>query len=123
MYGGLLLVALLLPAADDPKVKAELAKAQGTWAIESVEHDGKDVSDEIIRQLFKSGQVVVTGDKLSVVAGDVKLVETTLVLDPSTKPKCIDFKALQGPVYEAEVIEGVYELDRDNAKVCVYVQR
>lgn len=121
--GPLLLCACLGLAAlgaDAPK-DGDLEKLQGTWKVESVEFDGRDDTDYVLGELLMHGKITVADDRLEVRAGDQRLVELTVKLDSKSSPKCVDFQGLKGPLFVADVVEGIYQLDKDAFRVAVYV--
>jgi uncharacterized protein (TIGR03067 family) len=105
-------VVVLCLAADSPKdaAKKDQEKLQGDWVLASGERDGEQLPEDLIKSLKRT----VTGDK-SVVTRDGQAVATgTFTLDPSKKPKAIDFK-LEGM---DQPIHGIYDLDGDTFKLC-----
>ncbi len=99
------LAAGLLLAADDPKKEAE--KFAGTWGVVAAERDGKP-NDEI-----KNDKLIIAGDKITIktARGDE---DATFTVDPAKKPKSIDVK----PSKENVTIQGIYEIEGDNLKIC-----
>jgi uncharacterized protein (TIGR03067 family) len=105
-------VVVLSLAADSPKdaAKKDQEKLQGDWVLASGERDGEQLPDDLIKSVKRT----VTGDK-SMVTRDGQAVATgTFTLDPSKKPKAIDFK-LEGT---DQPIHGIYDLDGDTFKLC-----
>lgn len=109
----LLLAAVALLAsrpavADDKAVKAEQDKLKGTWEVVAAEEGGQPV-DRI-----KGDKIAFDGDKITVKRSrDNKSEEASFVIDPTKKPKTIDIKTPGG-----ETLEGVYELTKDDLKIC-----
>ena len=114
----LLALALALVAADAPKddAKKDLDKLQGMWTIASGKYDGEELDANLVSKLsfeVKGDQFLIKGDD-EVVKQYAKIA---LKLDPTAKPKLIDFRVTQGDD-KGNVIEGVYELDGDEFKIC-----
>jgi len=114
----LLFAALGLIAADAPKddAKKDLDTIQGTWMIASGVYGGEDINSDLVSKLsfeIKGDQLLLKGDE-EVVKDYAKI---TLRLDPSGKPKLIDFTVGQGEEKGA-VIEGIYEINGDELKIC-----
>jgi RNA polymerase sigma factor (sigma-70 family) len=105
------------PAAEDAKKaknadeKTDKEKLQGTWVPVSVVTGGRKASEQEIKD--KNFEMVFSGDKVTIPAkGEMK--EVTYKLDPSKKPKHIDFL-----VAEDKAAKGIYLLQGDTLKVCV----
>src|SRR5262249_23706417 len=118
----LLLVPLLigLIAADKPEdaVKKEQTKLQGTWEPVSAENNGQPApADELgdYRFVVKGSDVMWTFDK-----GKKHFKGAVKMLDPTTTPKIIDIAFEDGPLKGS--VEGIYELDGDNLKLCIHPQ-
>ena len=114
----LLAIGLLL-AADAPKdaKKKDLDKLQGTWTASGVEYGGDKVESDIVKNLT----VVIDGDKMTI-KGDSAEVEkygkATLKIDPTTTPKIMDV-SITGGDEKGTTFEGIYELGKDEWKLCV----
>jgi uncharacterized protein (TIGR03067 family) len=113
-----LLLAVVAPLrAEDDKVKKDLKALEGTWNVESLEYNGKDIKDKYkLSFVFKGDQVTVEGDD------KVKKEYATfkLKLDPTGMPKVMDL-TVSGGVQKDAVLEGIYELKDDELKICVMV--
>lgn len=105
-----LVVAMLLVSqgrtADDSKSEFE-----GTWDLVSVERDGKE------RPVEKGTQMVTTGNKFVVKAGDKVIVAGTFKFDASKKPKTVDVTYTEGPD-KGKTIKGIYAVEGDTARFC-----
>jgi RNA polymerase sigma-70 factor (ECF subfamily) len=104
-------------AAEDAKKdkdgdkKTDKEKLQGAWVPVAVVTEGKKRSEQEIKD--KNFEMVFSGDKVTVpVKGDKQ--EVTYKLDPSKKPKHIDWQ-MPGD----KVAKGIYLLEGDTLKVCV----
>ena len=111
MSAMLMLVALLLPAADKD-AKSDLDKLQGTWVMASLEVEGKQVAENKI----KGTTLTIKGDKYIVKVKD-SAHEVTLKLDPKQKPKAVDMYFPDGPELP-KLAKGIYELDGDTLRIC-----
>lgn len=94
-----------LPAQEDA-VKKEKAKLVGVWVVESVEFMGKKA------QSSKGDQFTFTAEKLTI-TNQVKEDVQSYDLNPSKKPKEIDFKS--GNM----VFPGIYEMEGDRLRMCI----
>jgi uncharacterized protein (TIGR03067 family) len=119
----LVAVLLFVPIANakdkelSADAKKELTKLEGKWKATKVVIDGNeaepqmDGSDVFIE--FKKEKFLLGGKELFDVAA----------LDPSTKPKLLDFKALvsMGDITKDSIYEGIYKLDGDNLEIALYI--
>jgi uncharacterized protein (TIGR03067 family) len=121
------IVALsLFVSADEPKekpkelteaAKKDLKKLEGTWKATKLVREGNEEEnpkmggDEVVIE-FKGRTMLMNGK-------DFLAIET---MDPSTDPKCIDFKALidQGPVSKGTVFESIYKIDGDTLTLALH---
>jgi uncharacterized protein (TIGR03067 family) len=109
---------LFTPAYGEEKdaVKADREKMQGTWLTVKAEIGGMPLPDDVTSNL----KIVIKGNMMTVV-GVPEIIqqygEGTFVLDPSTKPKSIDFKVLKGDKKDDNP-EGIYELNGDDLRLC-----
>jgi uncharacterized protein (TIGR03067 family) len=104
-------VAFVPPGRADDASK-ELAKLQGVWSVTSAQENGKEQTDETTKKL----SIVVKENVFSFkFEGQPKTLDMKLKLDPSAKPKAVD---LASTVREGQVAYGIYELDKDELKVC-----
>jgi uncharacterized protein (TIGR03067 family) len=105
-----------LPGVDDPKaqaIKEELSKLQATWEEVSVDRDGK----QLPLNRFGKELVIIEGDHYKItVSGEVRQ-SGTIVLDPTTNPKSIDY-VVTGGMYAGTRKLGIYEWDGDNFREC-----
>jgi uncharacterized protein (TIGR03067 family) len=113
------LVYLLLPsvclmqltgAAKDAAIKKDKEALQGTWSVITVTTDGKDVD---VTKLV-GAKVIFEGDKaMGKVIRLGKGNECQFRIDPTVKPKAIDFIHSDGTV-----TPGIYLLDENKLKIC-----
>lgn len=114
MFAATLITALLAPAADlSDEAKKELNALEGEWTVIAQASDGKE------RELPVEEQLAVTVKGAKFTFGKFGDAEIT-ALDPTLKPKILDFKMLRKP--ESGVTnEAIYKLDKDTLVVVVYL--
>ncbi len=113
-----LILALGVPLAADAKEEAamkELQKMEGTWLVTLLELNGEKATEE--QNQRPQIKLLVKGDKYTVYHGEERVVEGTLKLDPTKKPKTMDIIADDGP-NKGLAMQGIYELEGDTMKVC-----
>ena len=112
-----LAVAAADPAKDD--AKKEIEKFQGTWSTVSAVHEGENLPDALRANL----KFVIKGDEF-VVKGDDEITKQyakgKITVDPTAKPRTIDFAIGEGSE-KGLVVEGIYEWNGDEIKVCAYM--
>lgn len=106
-----LTIGLLLAA--DTAAKKDLEQLQGIWQVTALEVDGNQAPDEALKE-FK---ITVKGDRMSHKTGETT-EESSFKLDPSKKPKQIDFTVVAG-TDKGKNMKAIYELDGDSLKLCV----
>jgi uncharacterized protein (TIGR03067 family) len=112
----LLAMAPLCFATQGDTVKTELAKLEGAWQVVGHETEGKATNEEFWRTVqffFKGNQLTFKGDDIL----SKKVARITLVIDPSTTPRVIDMRIVEGE-FKGTTLEGVYELKGDDLKIC-----
>jgi len=119
LFGMLLLLAsaALASGADDKKGNAaqeELKKFEGTWALVSLEVEGKLVPATDA----KVSKIVVKGDTVTFSHDDKVVAEAIFSVDPTNNPKTMDSTLTIGPNKGKKTL-CIYELDGDNLKVCM----
>lgn len=109
---GFVLFVLKRDKPSDPKDdagKKELAKFQDDWKFVSMEVNGKQSSEEEFRK-FK---VVYQHDGCKVYVGDKIAAEVTSIkLDPTKKPKTIDW------TNQGRQVRGIYSLEENRLTIC-----
>ena len=120
MFAALVALAVAAPA-DPPKLseaaEKELKKFEGKWKAEKVVADGKEETPTL-----EGGDVFLEFKGRKVLLGDADLLEVA-ALDPSTDPKCIDFKAAVdlGALRKGTVYESIYKFDGDALILAVHM--
>jgi uncharacterized protein (TIGR03067 family) len=100
-----------LVAGDKVEVaKKELEKFQGDWKPLKSEDDG--------RVQFGGDPIIVEGDKLSLVIRDRITFVGKIKLDPTAKPKTIDWEITEGPGVVGKTYRGIYRWDDGKLEVC-----
>jgi uncharacterized protein (TIGR03067 family) len=79
--------------AKDDAVKKDLAALEGEWTMVSAERDGMKLPDE----LLKNSKRTAKGNESTVMVGGQLFMKATVTLDPSKKPKTIDYDVTDGP--------------------------
>jgi uncharacterized protein (TIGR03067 family) len=110
---------LLLVLQREPEVvRAEREKLQGIWKMTAAEIAGQDVLGP--GKGIKNGKLVVRGTELFITRNDYDTVTSDYVLDPTQKPRTMDFVPRNGPENErGRVHRAIYKLDGDTLTVCV----
>jgi uncharacterized protein (TIGR03067 family) len=115
----LLLVSLaalcisLANAADDEAVKKDLAQLQGEWMMVSGSADGQPMPDAMRKEMKR----LCKGDQITVMMGTEVFLKAKFTLDPSKKPKMIDYEMTEGYTKGKKQF-GIYELNGDTFKAC-----
>ena len=100
--------------ADDPAVKDELKRHQGTWAVTSSIYDGQPASQEIVRSIKR----IVTGDHVVWERDGKRFAGTRIEVDPSREPKTIDVIP-DGGRNRGERVLGIYKLEGDRLTIAM----
>lgn len=100
------------PPAD--AVKKELARLDGEWVMVSGERDGQALPEEYVKTATR---VARDGVSTVTIAGMV-VMKSKYTIDPTKKPKAIDFEATEGEA-AGKKIQAIYELDGDTLKFCL----
>ncbi len=112
LFCALLSLALAQPANEE-RAKKDLERMQGTWTMQALEVNGKDVGAKRIQDTF----LIVKKDDYRTKVKDQEQPGFRLVLDPSKEPKAVDMiKAMPGGT--EEVYKGIYIFENDTLKIC-----
>src|SRR5262245_33058377 len=79
-------------AADNEAIKTELARLQGEWSMVSGSADGQAMPDEMCKQMKR----ICRGDETTTTMGGQIFLKAKITLDPSKKPKTIDYHMTDG---------------------------
>jgi uncharacterized protein (TIGR03067 family) len=106
-----------LLAADDAReeaAKKDLKAFAGKWKNTFVERDGKKAPGEELVNVF----VTHEGNKVTVRVGDKVIVQGTIDLDPTKKPKTVDFTSTARE-NKGQIYLGIYEFTGDSYRLCL----
>jgi uncharacterized protein (TIGR03067 family) len=98
----------------DP-VARDLEKLQGDWLLIVYELNGEKMPEE----KWKDTRSTITGDKHRIVSGTGDILEATIKLDPTKKPKAVDAAISLGGAYKGKTRLGIYEIEDDQVKFCM----
>jgi len=111
---GLVAVALMPAwAVENEAVKKDLALLQREWSMVSGSADGQSMPDEMRQQMKR----VCRGDETTTTIAGQVYFEAKITLDPSKKPKTIDYEMTAGFTNGQKQL-GIYEVDGDTFKSC-----
>jgi len=108
-----ILIVSLVRAADDESVKRDLAQLQGEWMMVSGSADGQPMPEE----MRKGMERVCKGDELTVLMNNRVFMKAKITIDPSKKPKTIDYNMTEG-FSKGKKQLGIYELNGNTFKAC-----
>jgi uncharacterized protein (TIGR03067 family) len=120
---GLLVIGLLLAStatlatvddAKDEAIKKDRKQIAGTWRIVALEVNGNKAMEVDARKL-----TVVNGSDgtWSLYSEGKEVSKGTSTIDPTQKPKTIDFTPTEGGG-KGDLYLGIYELGKDTRKLC-----
>jgi uncharacterized protein (TIGR03067 family) len=117
---GLLVVGILIAgtasAGDgtDDAIKKDRQRLQGTWRVTALTVNGNKVKEADAKKI-----TVVNGDDgtWSVRSESKEISHGTSVLDPTKKPKTIDFTPRDGGG-KGDRFQGIYQLKKNSRKLC-----
>jgi uncharacterized protein (TIGR03067 family) len=109
-------IVAIAPAGDGKgaAIKKDRKQIEGTWRVVAFVFDGKKGSKEDARKL-----TVVNGSDgtWSLRSDDKEMIKGTSTIDPTNKPKTIDFTITQGEGKGNQHL-GIYELGEETRKLC-----
>jgi uncharacterized protein (TIGR03067 family) len=120
---GLLVVGALFTAigaiasaddAQDKAIKKDRKQTEGTWRVVTLEVNGDKLKDE-----FANQYTVVNGSDgtWSLLSKGKELNKGTSTIDPTKKPKTLDFTVTEGEGKGGQFL-GIYELGEKTRKMC-----
>src|SRR4051794_33041677 len=104
---------LLTPPTNEDKAKKDLDKMQGTWTMQALEINGKDVPATNIGDT----QLIVKADDYHTKVKGKDVTGFRIKLDPSKEPKEIDMIKKE-PDGTEKVYKGIYIFEKDVLKIC-----
>jgi len=104
-------------AADDDAAKKDLKKLEGTWQITSQVANGKEAPEEKLKGMTATFDA---SGKWKVKQSDKVVLEGTVKLDPSKKPKAADWTVTSEGDLKDQKVLGIYEVDRDTFRHCYH---
>jgi uncharacterized protein (TIGR03067 family) len=122
-FFGILFVGVLLAAittlavagdAKDAAIKKDRKQIEGTWRVVALEVDGNKSTEQDVKKL-----TVVNGSNgtWSLRSEDKEMNKGTSTIDPTKKPKSIDFTITEGDGMGDQHL-GIYELGEKTRKLC-----
>jgi uncharacterized protein (TIGR03067 family) len=107
-------VLVLVGAAGAPDAaKKETAQIEGEWSMVSGQADGASMPEAMV----KTGKRVAKDGETTITFGGRVYFKAKYRLDPSKKPKVIDYTMTEGPT-KGKTHLGIYELNGDTVKFC-----
>jgi len=107
------LVGAASAQADDAKKDQD--GLQGSWEVVELVMDGKPAPEATRKEI----KIVFKGEKMTLTGPEgIGKREFSFKLDPSKKPKSIDFNPLEGQ-FKGKTSPAIYELKRDELKLCM----
>jgi uncharacterized protein (TIGR03067 family) len=108
------------PNQERPAVKkdqkTDKERLQGEWQLAEMAFSGKELEKvKDTDAARREGRAVFDGDKMA-----FRSFDTTYTLDPSTKPKQMDWISVNGEGKTVNVL-CIYELDGDKFKMCISI--
>jgi len=103
-------------AADEKAVQKDQAQLQGEWTMVSGSRDGQAIPEEFL----KGSKRVAKENETTVIVGGQLVMKAKFTLEPSSKPKTIDYAVTDGP-NKGKTQLGIYELSGDQVKFCFSV--
>ena len=100
-------------AENSEAIKKDSAQLQGEWSMVSGSTDGTAMPDA----MRETAKRVCKGDETTVTVGPQLIMKAKFTIDPSGKPKTIDYQMIDGPTKGKKQL-GIYELAGDTVKFC-----
>src|SRR3954467_3466502 len=100
-------------AQDPESIKKDLARMQGEWSMVSGSADGQSMQDGLRKEMKR----VCNANETTTTMGDQMFMKAKFTIDPSKKPKTIDYEMIDGFTKGKKQL-GIYEVDGDTFKSC-----
>jgi uncharacterized protein (TIGR03067 family) len=104
---------VVAPVMAEDVVKKEMAQLEGEWSMVSGELNGAAIPEGMV----KTGKRIAKDGEASIFFGRQLNFKAKFHIDPTKKPKTIDYTMTAGPT-KGKTHLGIYELDGDTAKFC-----
>lgn len=117
VIGALLTVIATSASADDAKdeaIKRDRKQIEGTWRVVALEVNGNKAMEEDAKKLTVANGSDGTWSLLS---EGKEITKGTSTIDPTKKPKTIDFTPTEGEA-KGKLHLGIYELGEKTRKLC-----
>jgi uncharacterized protein (TIGR03067 family) len=101
------------PQGGQDVLKKEMARLDGEWSMVSGEADGQAMPADIA----KTGKRIAKGGETTILFGDKVFLKAKYTIDPTKKPKTIDYMMTEG-FTKGKTQLGIYEIDDDTVKFC-----
>ena len=118
LYCGLIISTMVAMASSsndkDEAIKKDRKLYEGTWRAVKLEVEGNKTGEEDARKIS-----VVNGDDgtWTLFAEGKQIAKGTSTIDPTAKPKTIDFLVTEGDSKDMTSL-GIYEIDEKTRKLC-----
>jgi uncharacterized protein (TIGR03067 family) len=100
-------------AEENEAAKKDIAQLQGEWSMVSGSADGQSMPDQMVKQMKR----VCKGDEITTTMGGQLFFKARIRVDPSKKPKTIDYQMTDGLTKGKEQL-GIYEVDGNTFRSC-----
>jgi uncharacterized protein (TIGR03067 family) len=97
------------------EIKKDLERMRGTWHAVSITQNG---DSQPLEGALANLQVVITGDRRAVQAGDIVYSRTVFRINPMATPRTIDVTMTEGAL-RGKTLLGIYEIDGDHQRICL----
>jgi uncharacterized protein (TIGR03067 family) len=91
-------------AEDNQAIKKDMAQLQGEWKMASGSADGYAMPNAML----ETSKRVCKGDETTVTVGGQLIMKAKFTIDPSSKPKTIDYQMIDGPTKGKKQL-GIYD--------------
>ena len=100
-------------AEGNQAIKKDMAQLQGEWSMVSGSADGHAMPDA----MRETAKRICKEDETTVTVGGQLIMKAKFTIDPSKKPKTIDYRMTDGPT-QGKMQLGIYELEGNRVKFC-----
>jgi uncharacterized protein (TIGR03067 family) len=100
-------------AADEKAAEKDQAQLQGEWTMISGARDGQAFPDDFM----KGTKRIAKGNETTVIIGGQLLMKAKFTLEPSTKPRHIDYEVTDS-ANKGKNMFGIYEVNGEQVKFC-----